>query len=146
MNKLVKKDNWNPYLPISALPKEIRGYFTEHAKILYEELNYNKLEVVLVPAPEPYTERNKIRAVLNRPPGWYSEMYFILGQNRERTLQALERIINSRDGKPKDEHPKRWYKRDVIIRDMIFEHLTKGFEDNYYSARPIKKVIRYFKV
>ena len=146
MNKLVKKDNWNPYLPISALPKEIRKYFTEHAKILYEELNYNKLEVVLVPAPEPYTERNKIRVVSNRPPAWYSEIYYQLTKSRRLTLKALERIVNEMDKETKNRDYSGKYKTDARIRDLIFEHLTKGFEDDYYSAKAIKKVIRYFKV
>src|SRR3989344_91154 len=100
-NKKTKQE-WNPYLPLSTLPKEIRKHFIKHANFLYEELRDNKLEVVLACAPWPYEDRNKIRMVENRPPRWFSEMYYSLKKSRKFTLKALERIINETDKRPKN--------------------------------------------
>lgn len=135
-----KKIEWNPNLPLSTLPEEIRNFFTKEAEFLYNDLRENKQNVVLVPAPFPYEDRNKIRVADSFPPDWYSGLYYSLSRNRHRTLQALLRIANSKDGEFKKHH----YKADVTLRHLIFDRLTCGYEDFGKSVPPNKKVKEYF--
>ncbi len=63
------------------------------AKEMYEELKRNRLEVILVPAPDPKHTGHMIRAVDGQNPSWYQKIF---GQDesikRQHSLKALKRI------------------------------------------------------
>lgn len=121
--KKQKKIEWNPNLPLSMLPEEIRESFIKEAKLLYDDLLGNK-QVVRVAAPWP-GYNNRVRAVESYPPQWYSRLYDRLSHNRDRTLEALLRIANLKDGEFKGF----FYKTDAVLRDFIFYCLMEGYEE-----------------
>ncbi len=140
--KKQKKVEWNPNLPLSMLPEEIRESFTKEAEFLYDDLLNNKQEVILIPAPHPYEERNKIRYVDSTPPEWFSRLYYTLGKSRKRALEALLRIANQKDG----EFKKHRYKTDTTLRDFIFGRLNHGYTHFERTIPPNKRIKKYFIV
>ena len=114
---------WTPEEPISKLEKEIRKQYRNHAEILYKELSSNKLEVELIPAPDPQFIEHKIRIAVNHPPYWFSELYhkYKYGINRKRSLEALNRIQNYEDKKTENNK----YIYDAMFRELIKEKSEK---------------------
>ncbi len=124
---------FDSYKPLTCWDYAIQDSFREHALFLQQDLHHNYLQVVLVIAPEPLHATHKIRAVENENPPWYRKIYNTHQHwRRDRTEQALERIIANKD---KLSIP---YSRqnqlvtyacyDSILRSLIFNHLTQGFE------------------
>lgn len=120
---------------------------------LLGELKENKLQVVLTPAPEPKHENHMVRKVESSNPEWYSvlyeqEKYF----RRERVVCALQRISQFKDRHYKkygDSVPDRFkikYKYDSILRDLVFERLTKGYDCQGIEIPPNEEVRNYFGV
>lgn len=136
--------------PISNLPESIRKLFVECAKMLHEDLDYNYLEVILVPASIQMHEGHQIRVAVNHNSPWYSGMYWSWQTDhfkRHRAIDALERIINQKDGtayfiKRHGKTVNGRYAYDAIFRDFIHEILTEGLEE--YSIPPNKEANKYF--
>jgi hypothetical protein len=90
------------------------------AKDLLKELKENKLEVILIPAPNPQFEGHMIRVSQNRNPNWYKKLYYSSGEKLKRnwTVQSLSKI---------SENKIRWNsKYDIMILEMIYERLQNG--------------------
>lgn len=75
----------------------------EIAKVGYDWLKNQRLDVVLIPAPEPTHHDHKIRSVVEHNPPWYSRMAKARGMDKHmhrggslrfRTLRALQRLID----------------------------------------------------
>lgn len=101
----------------------------EKARVWHGELLERKLEVVLVPAPEPKHVCHQIRVAVNRPPDWFSAVAQRHKRTRKRmpvpdfikranTLKALEAIAA---GEIKTDYAKRWLRE-------INRHLANELE------------------
>lgn len=142
---------WDPNKPLISYDLNIRTFFSLDAFFLLGELRENKLHVVLAPAPEPKHENHMVRKVESSNPEWYSilhEQYKYF--RRERVVCALQRISQLKD-RPYREYddpvPDRFkikYKYDSILRDLIFERLTKGYNCQGHEIPPNKEVRNYF--
>lgn len=99
----------------------------EKALAWHSELLERKLEVVLVPAPEPKHACHQIRVAVNRPPQWFSAVAQRNKRVRKRkalpdfikranTLKALEAIVA---GRVNTLYAKRWLRE--IERDLANE-------------------------
>lgn len=133
---------WDPLQPVKRLPKNVQNYFVGEATYLLHDLRQNRLEVILIPAPEPKHHSHKIRAVQHTNPMWYRELYHRHTHfRRDRSVAALERICQGDDRVPQ-EHPKK-YQYDVIYRALILERLMDGYyqENNFIPPHP--HVCRY---
>jgi len=122
---------WNPNIPVSYWPENIREKFMEHAGVLYRDLKEHKLEVKLV----KISDGRKKRALENENPSWYKKLIrwgVIKGSNRYKIVNALEAISKSEDNR----FCRHMYKNQSIFRNLIFERLTEGyiFEEN--NAQP----------
>jgi len=111
---------WNPDLPIGKLPKEISEIFSQEAKYLIKDLEINKLEVALIPAPSPQFIGHMIRVTINHNPEWYKTFYHSYKHvKRRRCINALKRISENQDRalrvKP--------YLYDSRMRTLIFEKI-----------------------
>lgn len=90
------------------------------AKDLLKELKENKLEVILIPAPEQKFEGHMIRVSQNRNPDWYVRLYNSSKESLKRnwTIQSLSKIA---------ENKIRWNsKYDIMLLEMIYERLLEG--------------------
>lgn len=129
---------WTPNKPIAFLPEDIRKLYSEQANCLYYDLLANRLEVILIPAPEPQYSGHMIRSVQNRNPKWYRDLYWSYNHfRRDRSLRALDRIRKQEDRYFKVSP----YKYDATYRELIHNILIKGFENNYF---PNNKVRTFF--
>lgn len=73
----------------------------EAARRALQDLERERLVVVLVPAPDPHFSGHMIRVVECRNPEWYREFIRTLPQSfdtghRHRIVRALERIVKGR--------------------------------------------------
>ena len=132
---------WTPDEPISKLPEIIRGHFQEYAYFLRNNLEKNKLQVILTPAPEPKHQCHKIRVVETQNPSWYRELYHETPNfRRDRSLNSLERIINLKDQKfyigP--------YKYDSIYRSLIKNILVEGYQFEEFLVPRNEDVYDFF--
>ncbi len=135
---------WDIENPISELPESIASYFKEEAKKLRKELEYRKLNVVLVPAPVKNFESHCIRMADNWNPEWYSDMYNrIPNFKRKRCIGALERIMKKEDGKIK--RRPFMYTYDMRMRALIYERLTEEYEAEGMIFEPVEEVKKYFE-
>ncbi len=135
---------WNPQRRVAYLPELAQGYFREEAGFLLHDLEENRLEVVLIPAPEPMHRGHKIRAVQNSNPDWYRSLYWEKPRiYRYLSLPSLKRIAEGRDG---NFNPRNWkYHLDTKYRDLIYERLTKGYTDERQGPiAPFAAVRRIF--
>ena len=147
---------WNPDLPINYLPKEISDIFSIEAEYLLNDLKQRKLEVILVPAPEPKHTGHEIRAVANQNPGWYQELYGAYsfeatyiskktGRKRrylrsrvgmQKSLYSLGRIIVKED--------KENLFHDALYRELIFDKLYYGEDYSRMLISKDKTIINFF--
>jgi hypothetical protein len=133
---------WVPEQPIRLLPEIIREHFRDDALFLLGELESNRLEVILVPAPDPKHTGHMIRAVENRNPGWYSNLYWSYNHfRRDKSVRSLNRIIEERDG----HHGIVRFKYDWIYRSIMQERLIDGFRAAMgYKVPPNNEVRDFF--
>ena len=132
--------NWNLDRPINELPNPLRKLFLKEAHLLYQEMQSQKLEVCLIPAPNPHHEGHKIRIATNHNPEWYKEIYWSMSNfRRDLSMRALERIINTKDKafvvKP--------YKYDAIYREIIEKRLKEFFSCPTYDNPYHKKMQKF---
>ncbi len=121
---------WDPSKPIRELPKRLEEIFSEEARILYHELESNRLEVTLIPAPDPQFQGHKIRYVENTNPGWYRNLYHSINHfRRDRSLDSLLRISLKKDWAD-DGFPFCSY--DLTYRNLILNRLAEGH--SWYGA------------
>lgn len=75
----------------------------ELAMLGYDSLLTHRIEVVLIPAPQPKHRGHKIRVAVSHNPPWYSRLAQARGMSkrmhqggtlRKRTLKALQRMID----------------------------------------------------
>ncbi len=131
-----------PELPLKILPEEVCEIFTLQAEFLLNELKQNRLEVVLIPAPEPRFEGHKIRIVNSSNPTWYSELFHLHQYfRRDRSEAALRRISTLQDQAFDGVH----YRFDSIYRELIKDQLENGFEWENEFIPPEEKVVEYFE-
>ncbi len=137
---------WNTREPIANLPARIAELFSCEAKSLLEELEQNRLTVVLADAPERKHTTHKIRVVENYNPDWYRDLYHYYRHFRRNLSEdSLRRISNGRDGKFASRH--RWspYKYDNLYRGLILERLTEGYvSDRWGRVPPVGKIKGFF--
>src|SRR3989338_7794172 len=135
---------WNPEKRLSYLSEPTWGYFREDAKILLHELEENRLEVVLIPAPDPQHHGHKIRAVQNSNPSWYRTLYWEKPRiYRYLSLPSLQRIAEGRDGNFCPSNGQ--YHLATKYRDLIYERLTQGYVDERQGPiAPLAAVRRFF--
>ena len=127
---------WNPEKPIIFLPENIRIYYVNEAKYLVNDLEKNKLSVVLVPAPDPRHHSHKIRVAASHNPTWYSDLYWSYNHfRRDKSIKALNRIINEKD---------EFQVYDNIYRTLIHERLIEGDYDVQQYIRPPNNIVRTF--
>lgn len=67
--------NWDSDKPIRYLPPAIRHFFEGEANYLFDDLRWNRLTVILVPAPYPMHQSHMIRATVSKNPEWYRDLY-----------------------------------------------------------------------
>jgi len=139
-------EKWNPRFSLRYLPDNIRKKFILHAELLLENLATMQQEKILVePLPENKRfEGHKVLRTCNKPPGWYMQMYRSRCPNhrRYRTIKALQRIIDYRDGS----HGIRRFVYDYVIREVIFERLKNGFVDPLTKIDSDSEVLEYFDI
>ena len=69
---------------------------SEMAEILLTDLENYRLEIALIPAPEPKYLNHMIRVAINSNPTWYQELYASRGKvDRQRVIRTLKRIMES---------------------------------------------------
>ncbi|MFZ5391683.1 MAG: hypothetical protein ACOZAR_00630 [Patescibacteria group bacterium] len=133
---------WHPSRPLKELPKSIRDYYVDMAQYLLDNLNSQRLEVELVPAPEPKFDSHKIRFVRQSNPEWYREIYH--GNNnvrRDRSCLALRRI-----SKMADVAYDSYGHNDTLYRQLIHEMLINGCQVQDVIFESNKIVRRYFMI
>ena len=143
MKRKKKNPYWGPELRTRDLPDDIAKCFIDEADFLYDELDKKRLEVVLIPAPDPQHAGHKIRLAVNHNPKWYSQFMDINPySHRYRCVKALDKIKNNEDCRY---HGSR-FRYQFYMRDLIQERLTCGFQDSIEGhVLPIKKIRDYFK-
>lgn len=118
---------WTPERPISELPLELKESFIIEAQDMLLRLKQEKLEVKLIPAPEPRHVDHKIHIVVNQNPEWYRTLYQSKSNIKRKFVQgALERIANEQD---QVWQPNK-YHYDPMIREVILDILI----DRHYRA------------
>ena len=107
-------------MPINELSFKSRKMYTEEAKSLLDELENNRLTVILIPAPSPQHTSHMIRYIENQNPDWYKNLYHShSGFRRDLSLRALDRIKRE-----EDRHFRIGpYKYDSIYRELIQNRL-----------------------
>ncbi len=138
--------SWNCRKPIAELPVRIAELFSFEAASLLDELQENRLTVILIDAPERKHTTHKIRAVESSNPDWYRELYHSHRHFRRNLSEdSLRRISNGRDGEFASRH--RWspYKYDNLYRGLILERLTEGYvSDRWGRVPPVGKIKGFF--
>ena len=119
---------WGSNKPIAELPERVRYLFVEEAELLLQELRLNRLCVELIPAPDPRYCGHKIRAVVNRNPAWYREIYHTTPHfRRDLSLSSLRRLSALKDQQVTSRSKYARYRYDRIYRSLILERLTVGY-------------------
>lgn len=75
--------------------KERPKWTKELARAALRDLEVNKLEVILVPAPSKRFDSHSVRTVVNKNPEWYRELFERRGKSwvkRCRVIKALKRV------------------------------------------------------
>ena len=139
------------------MPKDVRKYYRNEARRLYDDLIRRKLTIGTVPSNENgYGRGQKIRVVEQTNPSWYSEFYksfkkrskkkgYTKGNprrkrgngvhtfcERKRVENALFRIISGEDSRlsaPRNKSgPSNLYQ--TLIRELIYYNLVNGCYDS----------------
>jgi len=143
--------NWNPNNQLSQLPKDILKKFADFADFLYQDLKINRLEVVLIPAPDPQFSGHKIRVVNNRNSGWYSNLYWSYSNlKRKRLMKALDMLRKTQDKDFRINKSGRYafhiynYSYHLLCRELIFDMLTEGYLDGSERIFPNNSIRSFF--
>ncbi len=142
--------DWSSEYSIGFLPRNIRDLFRERADLLHSELRANRLEVILVPAPEQKFLGHMVREVVSQNPPWYQELFrtYPTQLRRPHSLRALDRIRCMKDpelsAKPRGAI-QQYYKYTTFYREVIFEMLVFGYENGIYIP-PEPRVQEFFGV
>ncbi len=101
--------------------KDYNNFISKLASNLYNELRYNKLQVVLIPAPEPKHYNHCIRVATNHNPAWYSDFYYSFQYNPERkeVLRTLKDISENKT------NATCYFE---VMKDLIVEFLLHGYD------------------
>lgn len=164
---------WTSDMPLIFLPDYIQEAFKMQANLLYGDLEYNKLSVVLAAAPNQRFGGHMIRAVEKHNPEWYKKLCNQYDRPRPRrhkssvrkrnpktksgetigvikrqhSLSALDRIRRGRDleyvERRKGFVPSLG-RYDMIYRDLIVGHLTEGFILEGFHVDSLEEVVNYF--
>lgn len=133
--------DWNSNRPIAELPLRMRILFVSEARMMYGEILERKLNIKLVPAPEPKFLSHRIRVVEQDNPSWYSSLYHTYPHiKRQRVLWALYRIVDCGDRV----YNGRAYWYDAHLRDLIMSRLIDGYEDELGFTPPNNDVREAF--
>jgi hypothetical protein len=136
--------SWSIDKSVSELPDKIAKEFRSEAKGLLKELEDNKLQIGLVPAPEPKHSSHMIRVVLQSNPFWYSNLYQDYWNfRRDRSLKALKRLAEGKDMPYSGEKGavQCYFRYDKIYREFILDRLVNGyFEEDGMEIPPSKKI------
>lgn len=118
------------------VPAVLKALIQVVAQELHDELSYNKLEVILVPAPELKHSCHKIRCVETRNPIWFQELNSDRKDGsgssskhriaRDRVLKSLQRIIDD------DLYKGRYY---YISMNLIEKRLIKSLQQLHEDRR-----------
>ena len=147
------RQQWKPEDSIADLPPSIRECFQDEALNLLRELQWNRLEVKLHPAPIKNHHSHKIRVAENHNPPWYSKLYETHQTDTHRSnvkrvhvRSALAAIAEAHDltysSRGGSKAPGRNY-RD--LREIIYKRLIHGYNDpDGFPYDPNNKVRRYF--
>lgn len=150
LNFSTERGLWDPNIPVSYWPENIREIFRDHAKLLYEDLKEHKQEVILVEPNYKRFQGQKLRVSTNQNPEWYKNLTnsnTTSYKPRGGHLNSLKSIFRGLD----KEFKRYNYKYHSFWRNFIFERLTEGYEVVYmgdlkYNQQPNKEVIKYFNV
>lgn len=141
---------WDEYQPTRLLPTRVSNFFSKQARFLYDDLAANKVNIVLIPAPDPRHYSHMVRAVETLNPGWYSNLY---AQNphfrRDRSFSALERIMRKEDQAftyTDSGAVKYRFHYDSVYRKLIFDRLTEGYSYEGHEFGPNQRVCSYFSL
>ena len=132
---------WNTNKAVKELPEIIAKSFQKEADYLYEELQTNRLSVILIPAPKPSFSNHKIRIAESHNPEWYSTQYHFYSHfKRKRCTKALDRIRKNKDRDYKT-NPFRY---DARMRELILTRLVEGYVFEGTEIYPNQNVKKYF--
>ncbi|MBT4651061.1 hypothetical protein HOC13_00910 [Candidatus Woesearchaeota archaeon] len=141
---------WDPKKKLAYWSEETQKPFRKQAEQLLSDLTHNQLRVILIPAPRPQFSGHKVRAVESVNPEWYQELYaFHKHFRRDRSERALERIVNNQDQDFKELRNSSLpytFSYDQIYRDLIFDRLTQGHEEEGYYSPPNKTICQFFNI
>jgi hypothetical protein len=152
-----EKISWDANILLKFFPKEISNYFSFEAELLFNDLKQNKLEVVLIPAPEPQFIEHKIRSAVHQNPIWYKNLYNRYSFNLEYKNKKTKRnrkVFNSKiKRKPsenslgrislKKDMPHCFH--DFVYKDLIFHRLYYGEDYSGSKISPEKMIVEYFQ-
>lgn len=157
-------EEWDPKYPIKLLPEEIRLLFVEEARSLYDDLSYNRQEIVLVPSRKRLVyETDKIRATLYTNPGWYSDLWWRYSYDpkqrrrqggyqkhktpktpnywrKPKSLIRRERVLRAlshivnQTDNPSSDIPRRYYQRPFIFQEICRALIFKRLTEGYYVS------------
>lgn len=134
---------WKPDLPIKQLERErIINHYITLAETLYQDLEQNRLEVILIPAPRPAYFGHMVRVADNENPEWYRELFkkYFPNFRRDRSLRSLQRIAEKRD----ERYYSQAYRYDYIYRELITQALLNGIPIQETFIPPENEVRIFF--
>ncbi|MBD3318978.1 hypothetical protein GF342_03645 [Candidatus Woesearchaeota archaeon] len=138
---------WDHTRPLRELPVEVHQFFIEEARELKREFLENRLQVVLIPAPEPMYAGHMVRAVENKNPDWYRAAYNDWSKcqgksncKRTRMHRALDRVCTGRDGVFGSYR----FRYDSILREIMQDRLMEGYQSLELWVPPSNTVLEYF--
>lgn len=99
------------------------------AELLLDELEQNRLTVILVPAPQPRHESHFIRVASERNPWWFRSLNTHQEVRRDRTLAALTRIVEGKENGGADEK-----RLQGIIERQIEAIESERFTTEHFSG------------
>tara|TARA_Y100000310_G_scaffold334129_1_gene413136 strand:- start:1278 stop:1877 length:600 start_codon:yes stop_codon:yes gene_type:complete len=160
--------DFDPLEPTSIYPKQIQEGFRSEAERLNWELDSFRLEVILVPAPEPMHASHMVRTAVNTNPPWYSGLYFAHPNfKRKRFRAAVGRVISGKDGPYRTGNfvrgislEERFYDKmgrpipnpgsythhnyDSIARELSHSMLTEGYFEEGWERIPNNEIRTFF--
>lgn len=144
------RKEWDSAYSIRFLPDLIRDLFREYADQLHSDLNRNRLEVTLIPAPVPRHSNHMVRVAISQNPQWYQELYRTRPHlKRQRSLVALDRIRQIRDPELSSRPVgvvEQKYGYVTFYREVIFDMLVFGRQDSGLYLPPDSRAQEFFYV